>query len=156
MTAQTARAGDTGDVRGSGDVRDSGGSGGVRNSGEVDGLTRAEQACVDGESALERGDTVAAEKHFGVALGSVDPAEGDASDEGGGGASEGGARVVARARTGAGRVLLARGDVGAAEAEFARASGLRHGHGDGEEHERKHARGAGVEVLEAHLVDELG
>ncbi|MEU8955174.1 hypothetical protein AB0C93_12805 [Streptomyces sp. NPDC048518] len=119
----------------------------MRDSGEVDGLTRAEQACVEGESALERGDTGAAEKHFGVALGLVStsgsgsgsvsalelprehgPAEGDASGEGGeggGGASEGGARVVARARTGAGRVLLARGEIGAAEEEFARASGLR-------------------------------
>ena len=29
------------------------------------------------------------------------------------------------------------------------------GHGDGEEHEREHARGTGVEVLEAHRVDEL-
>ncbi|MFD4629254.1 hypothetical protein ACFVYR_05035 [Streptomyces sp. NPDC058284] len=113
-------------------------------------LTRAEEACVDGEAALARGDTAEAESRFGAALALVasgavvsgvvtpdaggGPAEGAATGQEGarGGAEDGdppagdgGARLAARARTGVGRVRLARGEGEDAEAEFERARALR-------------------------------
>lgn len=78
------------------------------------GRDRAEQACVDGESALQRHDGAAAEKQFHEALALV---EGDGS--------EAALRVAARAHTGAGRVRLATGELDAAVAEFERARSLR-------------------------------
>ncbi|MEV0258889.1 hypothetical protein AB0H82_32085 [Streptomyces sp. NPDC050732] len=97
-------------------------------------LTGAEQACVDGESALAEGDTTDAERHFRRALALVPvPVEADATgdadgapgDGATGGDAAGRARLAARAWTGAGRVRLARGEVEGAEADFERAHGLR-------------------------------
>ncbi|MET8683035.1 hypothetical protein ABZV77_02380 [Streptomyces sp. NPDC004732] len=90
-------------------------------------LSHAEQACAEGESALTRGDTAAAEDHFTKALDLVGTAApgGAAGGTGGGPDAEGVARVAARAWTGAGRVRLARGETADAEAEFERARALR-------------------------------
>ncbi|WP_055568591.1 hypothetical protein [Streptomyces atriruber] len=98
-------------------------------------LSHAEQACTEGESALTRGDTAAAENHFAKALELVgagapgdtagDAGRGHGTDAGRGPDAEGVARVAARAWTGAGRVRLARGETEGAEAEFERARALR-------------------------------
>ncbi|MFK4065636.1 tetratricopeptide repeat protein [Streptomyces sp. NPDC029674] len=88
----------------------------------TDHLTHAEQACADGESALALGDTATAEHHFrhALALVGADSPDDTAEDD-----AAGCARLAARAWTGVGRVRLARGDVGGAEAEFERARELR-------------------------------
>ncbi|MFE0178108.1 hypothetical protein ACFWZ2_37945 [Streptomyces sp. NPDC059002] len=106
---------------------------------------RAEQACAEGESALTRGDRETAERHFRVALalageGPVDEGlagEGEAPVDGNPenakpdsenpGSDEAVARVVARARTGVGRVRLAGGEVAEAVGEFERAREVRPG-----------------------------
>ncbi|MFE0133479.1 hypothetical protein ACFWY6_18205 [Streptomyces sp. NPDC059037] len=74
-------------------------------------VSRAEQACAAGESALERGDRAGAEREFRAALALA----GDGADAG----------IQARAHIGAGRLRLAAKEPGEAAAEFRRAQELR-------------------------------
>lgn len=74
-------------------------------------VSRAEQACAAGESALERGDRAGAEREFRAAL----ALPGDGAD----------ARIQARAHIGAGRLRLAAKEPGEAAGEFRRAQELR-------------------------------
>ncbi|MEV7190317.1 hypothetical protein AB0N81_00730 [Streptomyces sp. NPDC093510] len=97
-------------------------------------MTQAGQACADGESALSRGDTTAAEHHFRHALALIGAQTGDSTTEDVAATAAGDtvtddatgcARLAARALTGTGRVLLARAEIAAAEAKFERARALR-------------------------------
>ncbi|MEU4996919.1 hypothetical protein [Streptomyces sp. NPDC021622] len=74
-------------------------------------VSRAEQACAAGESALECGDRAGAEREFRAALALA----GDEADTG----------IQARAHIGAGRLRLAAKEPGEAAAEFRRAQELR-------------------------------